>query len=127
MNRPGAIDPPRELRDDELAVLEKLLSIDFPGVDQLRQQVPLVRVREEDPHPYLTIGLVVDQAAAPKADTGGSVPVTAVAPLTDSIVPIMVLLHVWDGYLDELEVVPPEDGLSFPMPDANSLTVRAWS
>jgi len=127
MQIPGAIDPPRELRADELAVLEKLLAIDFPGVEELRQQIPFAQVGQEDTDGNPTIGFVVDQVHALKAETDDGPVIEAIAPLAGSDRPIWILLHVWDGYLGELEVVPPDDDETFPMPDAESLDVHPWS
>jgi hypothetical protein len=38
--------------------------------------------------------------------------------------PIEVLLHVVDGYMDELEVVPYTEAVEFPDPDKISLWVK---
>ena len=126
MEIPGAVDPPRELRDDELAVLKKLLSINFPGVAELRQQVPFTRVGQEDTDGNPTVGLVVDQMYAPMAKVDDGPVVEAIVPAADSERPIWILLHVWDGYLGELEVVPPDDDSSLPMPEADSLEVSIY-
>lgn len=120
MQIPGTIDPPRKLRANELAVLEKLLSIDFPGVEELRPQLPFARVGQEDADGNPTIGFVVDRAHAPKAEMDDGPAIDAIAPAVGSDRPIWILLHVWDGYLGELEVVPPEDD-ALPMPEPQVL------
>ncbi len=126
MENPNTIDPPRELRADERAVLEKLLSIHFPGVEALRQQIPYTRVREECGCGCPSVWLDVDRAQAPQAETDGSVPVEAFAPAPDDSTLIWIMLHVWEGFLDELELVPPEEDSPFPMPRAESLQVSGW-
>ena len=50
-------DVPRPLSDRERAVLDLLLSADFPGVETLREQALLVNASNEG---TLTVGLIVE-------------------------------------------------------------------
>jgi hypothetical protein len=109
--------PPRELSQEELKIFERLLSAEFSGCAELRSQVSLARVFEECTH-CPTIGLLVDHVTAPKANVKGRVPVEAEVDDKDGV-RIHLLLHVVNGFLNELEVFR-EDGseiYQLPMPE----------
>ncbi len=127
MQSQGTINPPRELRADELAVLRRLLSEDFPGAAELRKQVPHTRVREECTCGCPSVWFVVDTALAPQAETDNGVAVEAFAPLPDGNQSTWVMLHVWEEFLDGLELVPPGTDSSFPLPVVGSIEMSVWS
>ncbi len=93
---------PRELAPTERAILEHLLSKEFPGVAALRLQLPLVRV-EEECKDCLTIGLFIHHEEALRAVVEHQIPIEAEGNDLDGI-RIHILLHVVDGYMDELEI-----------------------
>ena len=120
MQNPGTTDPSRELRADERAVLQKLLSVDFPGVGELRLQIPHTRVRDECGCGCPSVVFTVDKTAAPPAAVETNIPVEGfVRPGRKTAVSAM--LFVWEGYLHELEVMGRRDGFPKHMPDAESL------
>ena len=116
MQNPGTIDPPRELRVDERAVLEKLLSVDFPGVEELRLQIPHTRVRDECGCGCPSVVFTVDKTAAPPAAVETNIPVEGFARPW-----IHIMLFVWEGFLDELEVMGSRGKFPKRLPDAESI------
>jgi hypothetical protein len=115
-------EPPRPLTPAERAVIEHLLSPDFPGVEELRAQVPHARVRARCGCGCPTIDLVVDREAM-LAATGGLRPfplgpetagarggwstlvvearTRGIAPGTEAMLFVSA-----DGWLECLELVP---------------------
>ena len=68
----------RPLNEQEVALLTLLLSVDFPGVDQLRDQVPACRVAGPWSANSASVDLVVgDAAAAAESVNDGPAPITA--------------------------------------------------
>jgi hypothetical protein len=102
-----------EVNERELEVLEYLLSLDFPGRDELQAQVQHAHVISRDPD---WIEFAVDKAA-PDADVR-TVPAVETL-VSESDPPIEILLHARAGRLKVLEVVtygePAPDEL--PPPD----------
>jgi len=118
------INPPRNLRPDELAIVNKLLSAAFPGQGDLVQQIKSTKVISECQCGCPSIGLkVLDQGAKP-AEVHKSVPVEAqVPPMAEFKLSTHVLLHVDSkGFLDELEFYR-DDGENrlIKIPDPESL------
>lgn len=97
----------RDLGETERAVLEKLLSYEFPGVDALREQSKGLRARSIDAEGSLELKPGED---VPRADVAQRVPVEG--ELKDrSGMTIHVLLHVVDGLLNELDVYRDDGGI----------------
>jgi hypothetical protein len=108
----------RALTSYEHALLERLLSVEFPGRDQLRNQLKVVTARSTDVGGMLS--LQVDPSLA--ANVKGRVPTEGQCADVDGIM-IHVLLHVVDGTMRELETYK-DDGSAVrkpPSPDALTL------
>jgi Domain of unknown function (DUF6984) len=97
---------PRPLVAAERAVLLKLLSADFPGRDALREQAAEALGRRIDAEGSLALQPSQD---APAADVVRRIPVEAETEDRDAM-PIHVLLHVVNGYMNELEVYREDSG-----------------
>jgi hypothetical protein len=80
-------------------ILARLLSVAFPGRDEVARQVAVARIRALDADGSLDL-LVTDVA---RANVIRRIPVEAEAEDVDGMT-FHVLLHVVDGYIDELEV-----------------------
>lgn len=115
MRQQGAREPTAE----ERRLLEFLLSRDFPGRTQLAIQLQHTAIVEEYMDGGAFIRLAVDRAQTPKAPVVRRVPVEAFK-IEQSIVQLEVLLHVVDGYLSVLEVVP-RDPTYLGLPDISEL------
>ena len=95
---------PRGLTEWERAILNALLSREFPGAEVLRQQAMSAAVSgiyDESGDP--SVGLVVLNDTVPQFPRSYRVPVESLAE-DRSGEPISFLVHVQDGYLFELEV-----------------------
>lgn len=112
----------RSLRAEEKALLDFLLSAEFPGRDELKEQVEDVRVVGECECGCGTIELAVQPGTVP-ARTEKSIPIEAYAEALD------VLLFARDGVLGMLEIVfyadPPQR--PYPRPDQLKLWPRPTS
>jgi len=104
----------------ELAVLERLLAAEGPGIDRLRQQLPGLRVRPLDQDGCLE--LKVENKL--RTDVAFAVPVEATfsvsgGPFDPFSANAHVLLHIKDGLLHELEFYTddPGDHNRLPAPD----------
>lgn len=115
----------RPLTPREREVLDHLLTADFPGVPELREQSNHVEVeREWDDCP--SIDLVVDKTKASAASLSNRMPVEAWSRRsTDDSQFIQVMLFADKGWLSALELVhfeyipdefPPVDELRAPRP-----------
>jgi len=112
----------RSLTPNEQAVLAKLLTEDFPGAHELREQVNFLRVRSEcvacpeiefDVGPDAIPALVTSRVPVEAAEHGEWYPGR-----------VHVLLYVVDGRLNSFEVFR-EDGSSVTdLPDASTLSVE---
>jgi hypothetical protein len=91
---------PRPLSDRERDVLAKLLSADFPGRLALLAQASDVKVRRIDRNGSLALSPEPD---APPAEVVRRIPVEAEFDDRDGV-GVHVLLHVLDGYMNELEI-----------------------
>lgn len=110
---------PRALSAAEEALLQALLSYDFPGAAELRSQLPSVRVRGlslDDPHVPL---FEVADPKAPRAQVSDIVPIQA--RVRDADPPIEILLFVKDGLLDSLEVVDYGSKTRRPLPGPDEI------
>ncbi len=121
MSNPGPsiirFTPPRPLTERERSVLDFLLSVDFPGVEELREQAKHVLAEAKlsyDP----TIHLVVDHEKAKPAKVVTTVPVEANSKVSGPDL-VSILLFVHDGWLSSLELVWYEENIpdEFPAPE----------
>ena len=105
----GSVVPPgwaaetewRRPSPDEVALVERMLSRDFAGVQELRSQLAAgVLVRQVDPEGSFKIRVPDDAPVSPVAHR---VPVEAQTHDVDGM-EILFLLHVIEGRLDELEI-----------------------
>jgi hypothetical protein len=110
----------RELRPDERAALDALLSIDFPGVAQLRIQARDARAGISCTCGCPTITLV-STASAPIAPVKQSVPVEGYYETATGEVDALLLLLVTDGRLAELEYAPMGEVIPTTFPPAQRL------
>ncbi|CCH17705.1 hypothetical protein [Micromonospora lupini] len=90
-------DMPRPLSVIERDVIARLLSVPFPGRDELRAQLPFARVEGRCGCGCVTVNLAVDRAAAPAA-VSSSAPVSADIS-DDEFYAGVVLLVDGEGYL----------------------------
>ena len=116
------VDPPRPLSDLERTTVAVLLAEPFPGSEALRHQAQIARVNAECTCGCGSIALIVDRDAAIHADVSERIPVEGRSslPAADGT-PVEVLLHVVDGFMNEVEVVPYTNAVRFP--DPHTLTV----
>jgi hypothetical protein len=112
---------PRELTSPERAILDLLLAAEFPGCEILRQQAEGVRVSGRCGCGCATRLLKVDPTAAPAFPERRRIPVEAEGVDADGV-PIYVLLHVVDGYLNELEMLRA-DSEPLRLPDPQTLII----
>lgn len=94
----------RSLNDYEHAILAKLLENSFPGRNELREQIKTARVQTLTEYKDNYGSIVFKEIKGEKANTIGRVPVEAKT-IDQAGGPILILLHVIDGYIDELEFV----------------------
>jgi hypothetical protein len=102
----------------ERRLFEKLLEDDFPGGDELRQQLESVTVRRRDEDGNLELAVV----SGPAAPVRNRVPTEGMYRDADGLM-VFVLLHVVGGKMKELEVFK-ENGskvLRPPAPEALDL------
>jgi hypothetical protein len=99
---PTAFEP---LSAQARQILDTLLTATFPGRDEVAQQVAVAQGRRLDEHGCLELS--AREAAA--ADVIRRIPVEAQTEDVDGM-PIHVLLHVVDGYVDELEFFREDSG-----------------
>ena len=113
---------PRALSERERALLDLLLAEAFPGVEALRVQAQSVRVRGLWEGLPAVVLLEVCDPAAPRAEVVHPVPVETHVRGTEP--PQELLLFVWDGVLDSIELLNPAEGLR-ELPDVASFE-RPW-
>jgi hypothetical protein len=114
------IEPARELTELERDILNRLLSVDFEGVDTLRIQASTVKVTEAcNSCPSIVFRL---EDGPGRAGVRRRVPVEAEGMDSDGVI-IHILLHVVKGCISELEIFK-EDGSRIrqsPMPQKLNL------
>jgi len=110
---------PLKMREREL--LEKLLEPEFPGRDELRQQLNSVTAKQilEDG----TLDLQCDPTYP--APVKCRVPVEGQCPDADGV-PIGVVLHVVHGFMNELEIVKYDGSEIRNPPSAHDLVLTVW-
>ena len=86
------------------ALLEKLLSVEFDGVFELRRQLKFARVQNRNvSEKFASFAINVDASSAPRSSANG-IPVEGLAK-DDNDADVEFLLFVEGGYMSELEVV----------------------
>ncbi|KXP12459.1 hypothetical protein AXK57_19415 [Tsukamurella pulmonis] len=121
---------PAELRlltDRERALIDGALSFDFPGVDELRAQVPTLRVNSDRfcPCGCGTVELVADRVLAPVSTAANPLPVEAEMIGSGGHPLGGVIVFLDSGYLGSLEVysfggpleLPATEGVDWSGPD----------
>ncbi|MGH2573737.1 MAG: hypothetical protein ACRDGU_09735 [Actinomycetota bacterium] len=116
----------RALLPEERAILAFLLSKQFPGREELLVQLEHTRVTGPSCNCGCdSIGLVVDRTVPP-APVDERVPTDAFG--RDSAgAEVGALLHVIDGYMDDLEFYSVSDAQQFGRPTLDSLQLAQWS
>jgi hypothetical protein len=118
----------RPLRAIERETLETLLSVDFPGVAELRAQVPLATCAGTQ-----TAGIppsfdvTVSSDAPRSAFDGIMAPITADVYNSDQEYTGEFLLWLIDGYLSSVEYAWVTDEPPADLPDPGSIQVSAGS
>lgn len=119
------LDQPRPLNDDERAVLQALLAPDFPGVSELRAQVPdaVVVGKCDCGCPTIDIQVTGSSPRSTVVSKNRLAPYEGrVAPLDDE--PIGdIILFVDDGFLTCLEYVPYDDPSPTTWPSLDRIEV----
>ena len=115
---------PRDLNSWERATINALLSQDFPGVEELRLQVDHLKVSEIYPGRDPTVTFSISDEAVPASQVDDRVPVEAEGRDIDGML-IMILLHVVDGFIWQLEVLRGTDYEVIQLPEPSSLTFFA--
>jgi hypothetical protein len=109
----------------ERGLIQKLLSLPFPGRDELAAQAATALVRTGNDPSDESVLLSVDPSL-PRAPGLYRVPVDATAPDTDGM-PIEFLMHVGDdGRLLEIEIYRVDGEPIRQMPDPEMLKVVAY-
>jgi hypothetical protein len=115
---------PRALTDGERAVLERLLSADFKDAAPYRAQLDAVTVVGRCGCGCATIELDVDRRRVEPASFDPNAPFYAVPVEGHGPRGAWILSHVREGYISELEVVPPGNkALKLPPADELRLTL----
>jgi len=109
----------RPIKAPERELLEKLLGHEFPGRDQLREQLLSVAAQQVHEDGTLALRVLSGQPAPVK----GRVPTEGSCPDADGVM-IHVLLHVVSGMMDELEIFK-EDGTDIVRPPLAGALVLA--
>lgn len=109
----------RDLTEDERGLIEKLLSPAFPGRDALLSQLKSASAVTALDDGTLDLQVAPD---APRAAVTSRVPVEGQTRDADGIA-ILILLHVVNGHLHELEIVRGDDGPILRPPRASALSV----
>jgi len=109
----------RHLSSSEREVLGRLLGASFPGCEALRGQLVSVQARYADENGG--IWLRVDPLTKP-ADVIRRIPVEAEYDDGDGI-RVHLLLHVLNGYMNELEVFREDSGPVLESADPNRLYI----
>jgi hypothetical protein len=106
----------RTLTDDELKLLNRLLAEDFPGRDEIAEQIKSAQAEQIDGNGSLKFFV---SSTAPVV-TRFRIPAEGEFEDADGTT-IHVLLHVVNGVIDELEVYKDDSSAVISMPDAKHL------
>lgn len=116
----------RPLMHEERLILKFLLSKPFPGRDQLLEQMDHVQVTGPSCNCGCeSVGLAVDRKVTP-ASVEERVPTDAFGRDSEGN-EVGVLLHVIDGYMDDLEFYSTSDPDRFGRPTQESLQLANWN
>lgn len=115
------LDPPRQLSSMEQSILSRLLTAEFPGDQELKIQMKGLRVFTECTG-CLSIGLLPNVQDAAPAEVKHRIPIEAEGPDQDGV-KIHFLLHVVDGFMNELEIFREDGGHIIQMPEPNVLQI----
>jgi hypothetical protein len=99
----NVLDKPRDLREDERALIGQLLAQSFNGRDEVAAQLQGAQVIAEGVEDTRTLRFAPPCGDAPPAPTALRIPVEGIADDADGVA-ITVLLHVVDRWVTELEV-----------------------
>lgn len=115
--------PPRHLQAAESDVLHKLLSVQFPAAEQLRQQLPQTRVvgRWGSDSPSVDLEVVEPFSRAEISD--GVIPATGAVKDSSGELIGELLLWVSEGSLSALEYSWYTDEAPVVLPDPHDVTV----
>jgi hypothetical protein len=117
-------DEPNPLTEHEWALLDALLSHDFPGVGELREQAQHVHAKKGCQCGCGTIDFVPDATPVPRSETANPAPVEGVVRNADGEEVGGLILFIKDGMLLSLEIYSyaPEP---LPLPPLEQVTWRA--
>ena len=93
----------RELNAKERCWLDTLLQYDFLGKKELQEQIKHSLVCPDYQKGYISLKLMVNSECS-KVPFGERVPVEMIAYQPKDVPPVELLLHVINGYIDELEI-----------------------
>jgi len=124
MHGPKRINPPRDLRPEERAWLQRLLLEDFPGRQALIEQAKVVKVAEECGCGCPSVVFALP-GNVPKAEVLQRVPVEAESRDADEM-GLHLLLHVVNGVMRELEIYREDSKPVKKLPSVEALTVFAF-
>lgn len=120
------VDPPRPLSETERAVLGALLAPWFPGVEELRAQVPHARVIStcDCGCPTVDMSVASQVPASPVTTRSRLAPVEGtVRPITSEPV-ASIILFVGEGRLRSLELVSYDERAPTEWPPLERITVE---
>jgi hypothetical protein len=101
------VNPPRDLTPTEHQILERLLSYAFPGRDELRDQLLETKVGGVCTCGCPTLDLVTESLEHLRAPVRRRVPIEASYDDADGG-QVSILVHVVNGFLNELEFYRPD-------------------
>jgi len=116
--REGPMGAFRPLSEAERNILTVLLGAEFPGNIALAEQMAHATARQIDPEGSLEFSV----AGGPPAEVVRRVPVEAELEDSDGVT-IHVLLHVLDGFMNELEILREDSGPIRRLPSPGDLRV----
>ena len=108
----------RPLDTDEREIIERLLESEFPGRDELREQLKAVTARKVDDEGSLEFRVIESKPAPVKY----RIPTEAVCPDTDGV-NTYLLLHVVGGMMAELEIFKEDKSHIRRRPTADCLVI----
>ena len=122
----GAREDYRPLTGREREILEMLLSVDAPGIDELRAQVPFVQAARWSCG-CASFDLKVDRERAPRSSVIARLAVEAITKEREDVNGTFdLLLWVDDGWLAGVEIVDYVDRHGEESPEEIP-TVEAWN
>lgn len=124
MHRYTINNPPRPLSEIERYLLEHLLSVEFPGSEELKQQSRFVLVSQECQDCSSIVFTIENKESIKEAKVKRRIPVEAESIDSDEM-RIHVLVFVRAGYLDEMEIYREDLGkiCKFPLPESVNIII----